>query len=772
MSWPTALPTPQLTGDTATFADVLPGVDLQVTAKSDGIGEVVVVKTLEAGKNPQLRALSLGMQASGLTAKQDATGRIGFVNNAKNELLSVPPPAMWDSSAGAADARAVPVPGPVDRLRGPVEGDLVRAVGMTLADSVLNLVPNATLLDAVTTRYPVYIDPTVGPGQSARLMVDGYYPDVSYYNWANDQGVGYQNYSGQSTKRLYWTFPSTFTSINGSTTWRGTKITSAKFLAYNTHSAYCTARAVTLYRTNSFTSSTNWNSKPANLTALDVQTFAGGDTCGGTTPHVAFTATAGLQAAADSSASSITLSLQASETDPLNWKRFRYDATLSVTFDVKPTISGNRLSTPSKTCVTGSTRPVISANSVVFQATSADSSDDMDAIRWFYKGSQSTTYSSYATASAQSPGTHVSPAVQVVNGTTYSFYAVAIDSYTTSAASATCEFTVDTSAPPSPSVSSIAYPSDGASHGGSGIAGTFAFSATGAVSFIYGFDVDTPTIPVTASGSAANATFAPPSFGPHYLKVSSKDLAGNVSPQTVYRFNVYGTVADSTHRYKLDSVDGASPYTSPDSGTVGSVAVSSTTTVPLTVGRLYDPNNSATLGDRAVDLTAGGSLSAVPTTALLSVSNNFTVCAYVQAMNGLADGTYVVAHQSTSATYAWQLEYAVSGGAGSYQISLHTTNSATGPVARVTSTLVSGVGWESVCAQYEADDSPTLSLAVAGMNVGKLAIAPAGRVNYSSAGEFRIGAASGGAQRFPGYVDDVRLFQGSFDDTTLNVLAG
>jgi len=45
MSWPAPLPTPTLSNDTATYLDVLPGVDLQVSAQVDSFSEVLVVKT-------------------------------------------------------------------------------------------------------------------------------------------------------------------------------------------------------------------------------------------------------------------------------------------------------------------------------------------------------------------------------------------------------------------------------------------------------------------------------------------------------------------------------------------------------------------------------------------------------------------------------------------------------------------------------------------------------------------------------------------------------
>ncbi|MFD7303711.1 hypothetical protein ACFV83_22740 [Streptomyces pharetrae] len=53
LSWPTALPEPQLSGALATYPEVLPGVDLRMTAQEDGFTQLLVVKSAEGRREPQ-----------------------------------------------------------------------------------------------------------------------------------------------------------------------------------------------------------------------------------------------------------------------------------------------------------------------------------------------------------------------------------------------------------------------------------------------------------------------------------------------------------------------------------------------------------------------------------------------------------------------------------------------------------------------------------------------------------------------------------------------
>lgn len=100
-------------------------------------------------------------------------------------------------------------------------------------------------------------------------------------------------------------------------------------------------------------------------------------------------------------------------------------------------------------------------------------------------------------------------------------------------------FTVDTTVPGAPAVSSTDYPSDNTWHKGAGQAGAFSFAgpsgATDTAAFVYGLDV-TPATEVAATANTATATIIPATDGEHLLNVRTKDRAGNLSPVTSFAF--------------------------------------------------------------------------------------------------------------------------------------------------------------------------------------------------------------------------------------------
>ncbi|WP_374983129.1 hypothetical protein [Streptomyces fradiae] len=79
LRWQRPLPQPVLDGATATYAEVFPGTDLQLTATAEGYREVLVVKTPEAAANPELQSIALDSRSkrTGWTSSPARAGESG-----------------------------------------------------------------------------------------------------------------------------------------------------------------------------------------------------------------------------------------------------------------------------------------------------------------------------------------------------------------------------------------------------------------------------------------------------------------------------------------------------------------------------------------------------------------------------------------------------------------------------------------------------------------------------------------------------------------------
>ncbi|MGH3736072.1 MAG: hypothetical protein ACRDT6_10700 [Micromonosporaceae bacterium] len=115
LRWPGRLPRPELAGDTATYRDVLPGVDLRLQAMPQGYNTVFVVKDRAAAAQPALRRLAFGLRTSGVSVRMRPDRSLVGLDAAGEAVFQAPPPALWDSGR----ARAL---GGLELDRGPAGG--------------------------------------------------------------------------------------------------------------------------------------------------------------------------------------------------------------------------------------------------------------------------------------------------------------------------------------------------------------------------------------------------------------------------------------------------------------------------------------------------------------------------------------------------------------------------------------------------------------------------------------------------------------------------
>ncbi|MGW5418892.1 LamG domain-containing protein [Streptomyces sp. NPDC003943] len=383
LDWKGDLPAPELDGANAVYRNVLPDVDLKVTATVESFQQVLVVKTPEAAANPALKELTFDLKTDGLAIRKGAAGNLAAVDGNGNTVFRSPPARMWDSAGQpAAEPTAAsttdsgtapqlvrtalaaddvqPTPGdPSEQAASgtglaPGQGDNVSRMDVNVTHDSLSVVPDADMLtNTASDDYPLFIDPTVTWGESERTLLrsDGY----ESYGWGNGsdgqgQGAGKCGswngyYCGPGyVQKLYFEFaPDSL---------RGKKVLDATFRVTEPWAFQCDPRWVDLVRTNNISSSTTWSSRPTELDWLvDRYVSAGrGSLCDPNSPDAPIefndnpdetneNLTPTVRDFAAGKFSRLTLEIRAhDESDASAWKRFRNDAVLAVSYVALPAV--------------------------------------------------------------------------------------------------------------------------------------------------------------------------------------------------------------------------------------------------------------------------------------------------------------------------------------------------------------------------------------------------------------------------------------------------
>ncbi|QOV35927.1 laminin G domain-containing protein [Streptomyces ferrugineus] len=374
LDWPGTLPAPQLDGTSALYADVLPGVDLRVTATPQSFQPVFVVRTPEAAASSELKKLTFGLRSDGLRVHEGQAGNLAAVDGDGRTVFKAPPAQMWDSAGEAeaasgtqtqlaaaksmstAEADSTTVTEPSDPSESapsgsglePGQGDAVARMDVDITKDSLTVVPDAEMLSTTPeSAFPLFIDPTVTWGESERTLLrsDGY----ESYGWGNgsdDTGKGAGKcgtwngyYCGPGyVQRLYFEFsPASLT---------GKKVLDATFRVTEPWAFQCDPRWVDLVRTSNISSSTTWSSRPKHLDLMvDRHVSAGrGSLCDPDSPDAPIefndnpdesneNLTPTVRDFAAGKFARLTLMIKAhDESDTSAWKRFKNDAVLAVDF--------------------------------------------------------------------------------------------------------------------------------------------------------------------------------------------------------------------------------------------------------------------------------------------------------------------------------------------------------------------------------------------------------------------------------------------------------
>lgn len=747
LSWPRPLPAPVVSGDTATYPEVMPGVDLRARAGREGFGHELVVKTREAAADPALTKITFGLTAKGVRLSTDKTGALTAVNAAGETVFSAPAATMWDS------------------------GERKAAVGVAVGATELTLTPDRALLTDASAKLPITIDPQYSyhtVRQSEWSLVRSGWPDVRHWNMAPEDdrareagvariGVSPEDGNGSIDRSLFKFDAAPL---------RGTIINSASFLIkqgwkYAHTCDYTKVPYMDLHVLSHVGWDTTWNNQPA---------WHGGNLVGSGRPvfkvgycapdWAGFNIKAQVQQGANEGWTGLVLGLKDREEKVVDgWKRFYVQG------DAYPHISVEYNHYPGN-AILHSTDPVLSpckncagtsyakGDRILLKGWMSDPDGGIlqggvyvygqphPGGKWLDAGklNSGSTFTASFDLSDKRDGDHYTWSMAANDG--------AVDSRQWTFGP---PFVIDRTPPNSPAVASALYLSDNDWHGGPGVADKFRFTSNGVDDvdhYLYSFNA-APHIRVDANGLGGDGevSITPPIGASQMLSVSSVDKAGNVSKPAEYRFNVRTGLGPKA----LWPLDGHAR----DDADVG--------------------DRDATLHTGATWTDAGAVGSAVQ---LDGVNGHLTAPQTIRTDASFSVSSWVKLdpqHPGSTATAVSQLGASIPG----FQLSYVDTNrwsfgtGVTDPAsANVAASSPVGLpqpgAWTHLTGVYDATVN-TLRLYVNGTLVGT---AQRSEHRPNITGEIRIGDAGPAKQRWKGSVDEVRVYDRALVGDEIRALVG
>lgn len=613
ITWPTALPAPSVSGNVATYADVLPGVDLRLAAAGSSYSEVLIVHDAAAAANPALRALSQSVHGNGLKVGSGADRGLEATDASGSVVLHSPQAVMWDSHL---DAHMGPAPTADDSGSGivtPLPTTVTpasSALGGAGSDAQVTVAPPASALTGAKPTYPLYIDPQFGHGEQHWLLVSD--QGLSFFDSTTQNAkTGYCDYSDCTTPYANMQAYFQMNTAELSTLPNGShaSVSSASFTINEVwNAAGCAAEPVDLFSAGVIASGQAWPGPIGKLLAT-ASSAAGGSTTSCPAGAVQFSSQSSsalltyMQTAAANGSANTTFAIRAdSYNNDMQWKQFSVSTStspvsplLTVNFSYPPVVTPNGLG--STAGVGGSyncTGPVVTSNSApTLWATPTTSYSEQAALN-FQVMTAANPNAPVASGSSGIGGSGVPGAWTVPSALAdgqYTWRVQAVNgSGLSSVWSAPQPFTVLMGKPTAPpSLASASYP---AGYWGAAGGGSFTIGAGGAgniVGYAYALHPGTAAAgsppastdcsynPGIPSPTSVNTTgFVPDSGGtamvnlpasmpqgPYTLTVYSFDTAHNPSPTTSYTFYVAPSYGSAPTKFEGETAGAWSSATNP-----------------------------------------------------------------------------------------------------------------------------------------------------------------------------------------------------------------
>ncbi|HVK25351.1 MAG TPA: hypothetical protein VM677_28675 [Actinokineospora sp.] len=545
LTMPMSLPTPAVSGATATYTSVLPDVDLVVTVSPEGdFSHTLVVKTRKAATNPAIAKLRVRTKSRDLKLSADADGKLSAVDAAGRAAYTTPPAVMWDSAKPVAKVREGVAPNVVESVppggpKGPGASAHVAPIAVAADKDGFDLVPDAKLLTASDTVYPVMIDPTFVPNPWGAngdwTEIESGKPTYAGWHQTGQAQIGYCAFSGCNDIRITRSFFQWGITPLYDTTVISAQVNVVPEYSYNCHST------VALDWSNGISSATTWNNQPSTFGSLGEK-----ETCLGA---LGYDVTSKVQYAVANRTGTSTYRLRAVDegTSGNGWKKFSHTASLSVTWTVPPVTPTGQYSSPVMPCTTTAPYPVIGKTDLYVGVQTHRASDNVAKALTTHFSIKPTTDPNPA---PETGGTQKDVDVSAGDwaGTvvaqgglaagTYKWTTRVTDGYQTSVWSTECRFTVDGTLPTDlgvPKVTSTDYPENTT---GKVVrtTGNFTFNPGGTAqpaAYRYQLNGGVGTT-VTATNGVGTASIKPTRAGTNILTVQALSAAGTPSPVKIY----------------------------------------------------------------------------------------------------------------------------------------------------------------------------------------------------------------------------------------------
>ncbi|MEV4543870.1 carboxypeptidase regulatory-like domain-containing protein [Micromonospora echinaurantiaca] len=733
VSWPGRLPKPEIDGASAIYRNVLPDVDLRVTAGAVGFSEVLVVRTRQAAANPRLKALRFGLTTKGVTVKPTAAGGLAAQDASGQDVFAAPAPLMWDatvdgSERGPAGQGAVADPRRAARSADAPAGTAGvtrRAVmPVTVRRDSLTIVPDQAMLADPRTKLPIFIDPSWTGGIASNAWTSVWSKHKSSSFWQNSSALNRASTYGAAgagrTEDCDGCADHIIRSLfrMNTSTVKSKIIIKAQFRIEQLHSWTCNPKSnAKVWLTGKISSSTTWNHQPTWDSKYTAQTAAnrklgGAHGCLGT-GTIEFDVTRMVDRAAKGNWPDLTLGLRAIDEGTKNqWKRFKHSSPkLSITYNTKPNVPSDRKS-DGKPCLVGGARPYVLKTTPVLAAQrhSDPDTDQQSLTTWFYwwplGGSRNETNKISHSSGNPAPASATIPSGRLVDGVSYVWQARTWDGTHYGDWSGTCEFTVDATPPAQPGgLTSSTYTDDGTPRGGVGVPGVFAVAPPTQRAYEvkeYAYTLDSgvltgaATVPARTTDFGASITVLPLHDGVNRLYVWARDHSGRYSTPVTYDFSVRAG-SGSAARWTFEETGGTANDVTGHGNTITLDAAATRTPGRAGVGAALGLNGSAS------GALTGPVMTPIPdddVTVPVRTDGSFTVAAWVRLTTVPTTGYQAVLSANGAQMHAYSVGY--SGTSQRWRFTMSGADTANAPLHHVLSNGAATAGkWTHLAATYD-----------------------------------------------------------------------